>query len=218
MEINLMHEIFKFHGHNTAVDMFFFCLAEYSSYAFAVLFLIALCCYFYINFKRNSVERIYYSYIYFLPAALLLNKIIRELISRERPYNVIKEFESMTEPIFHYYGDSFPSNHAAACFAIAGAVYMMSPRAGWGFFVLSVLVSVSRVYVGVHYPSDVIAGAMVAFVVMFIILRKFSAVEGVTRKLIDRCFQFVSQAPVSFGLNINSGKNSNSRSRQEGRN
>jgi undecaprenyl-diphosphatase len=56
---------------------------------------------------------------------------------------------------------SFPSDHAAAAFAIAIAVLFYARRAGIAFGVVAVAIAVSRVVEGLHYPSDVLAGAMV---------------------------------------------------------
>jgi len=58
---------------------------------------------------------------------------------------------------------SFPSDHAAAAFAIAFAVLAFSRRAGIAFLVAAALIALSRVALGMHYPSDVLAGALVGF-------------------------------------------------------
>ena len=57
---------------------------------------------------------------------------------------------------------SFPSGHTCASFAAAFALYKTLPRR-WGIacLVLAALISLSRLYVGVHYPSDVLGGAAV---------------------------------------------------------
>lgn len=54
---------------------------------------------------------------------------------------------------------SFPSGHATVAFACATVLALAVPRLRWPLFALAALVAWSRVYVGVHYPGDVLAGA-----------------------------------------------------------
>ena len=56
---------------------------------------------------------------------------------------------------------SFPSDHATAAFAIAVSIWLRHRRAGWLALALATLLSVSRVAVGTHYPTDVLAGAAI---------------------------------------------------------
>ncbi len=55
---------------------------------------------------------------------------------------------------------SMPSGHAATAFAAATALAMMFPRLRWAAYALAALICVSRVYLGVHYVSDVVVGAL----------------------------------------------------------
>ena len=64
---------------------------------------------------------------------------------------------------------SFPSNPAAVAFAIATAVFLAHRRMGLALFVLAFLWAFSRVYAGVHYPSDVLAGASLGIVMALVV-------------------------------------------------
>lgn len=99
---------------------------------------------------------------------LLCNILLKNLVARTRPYEVIPE---LTTLIPHPTDYSFPSGHTTASFACALVLFGMLPKKyGVPILCLAVLISLSRLYVGVHYPSDVLGGLLVAVVVSAAIL------------------------------------------------
>ena len=98
-------------------------------------------------------------------AALLLsvvfnNLLLKNIIARQRPYEVIEGLMSL---VGKQSEKSFPSGHAATAFASSVAIFLTvhsvkEKRFAVALIVLSVLISLSRLYVGVHYPTDVLAG------------------------------------------------------------
>ena len=61
-------------------------------------------------------------------------------------------------------GNSFPSNHAANCVAGAIILAICFPRRRYFFYIFALLVVYSRIYLGVHYPSDILGGAVVGLI------------------------------------------------------
>lgn len=79
---------------------------------------------------------------------------------------------------------SFPSNAAGLGFAIAGGVWLRHKRASIPFFVLAILFPVVRVFSGVHYPLDVIAGAVLGFATALLTDKALRRVEPVVARLL----------------------------------
>ena len=91
--------------------------------------------------------------------ALLANQAIAHLWERPRPYT---SHAGLTHVLAARTTDpSFPSDHAAAAFAIAFAVLVFSRRGGALFLVAATLIGLSRIALGMHYPTDVLAGMLV---------------------------------------------------------
>lgn len=92
----------------------------------------------------------------------ITNLTLKPLVDRPRPYTMIPELEL----IIPREGDrSFPSGHTTASFAAALIfVRMMPKKFGIPAVVAAALVALSRLYVGVHYPTDVLGGFLVAMI------------------------------------------------------
>ena len=90
----------------------------------------------------------------------LVNAVLKPLWGRRRPERVkhrVPFARRVRMPRTH----SFPSGHAASAFAFAGGVASEAPAPGALLTALAALVAYSRVHTGVHYPSDVVAGAVI---------------------------------------------------------
>lgn len=86
------------------------------------------------------------------------NLFLKNIVARTRPYEVVEGLHRLIEKQSDY---SFPSGHTASSFAVAVILYLELPKKyGIPLLILAVLISFSRLYLGVHYPSDVLAGAL----------------------------------------------------------
>jgi undecaprenyl-diphosphatase len=93
--------------------------------------------------------------------ALLANQIVGHLWDRARPFAAHPDAVHLLAA--RSADPSFPSDHAAAAFAIAFAVYAVSRPAGAAFLAAATAIALSRVALGLHYPSDVLAGVLIGW-------------------------------------------------------
>lgn len=112
---------------------------------------------------RYAFVKIKNSYVFYILLSIILAcgfvKVLKVLIGRGRPifadpmlFNACsdaKEFQSM------------PSGHTAVSFAVLVMLGMLFPRIKWATWILAIVIGVSRVYIGMHWVSDVILGAFV---------------------------------------------------------
>ena len=115
--------------------------------------------------------------------ALLVNQLIAQFWHRQRPF--------ATHPAAHVWGSrshdpSFPSDHASAAFGIAFAVFFYDRLAGSIFLAAATFIGVGRVFIGAHYPADVLAGCLVGFAVALVVVR-------VGRPLLERAVHLVER-------------------------
>ncbi|MCQ2542751.1 MAG: phosphatase PAP2 family protein [Lachnospiraceae bacterium] len=98
-----------------------------------------------------------------LMSVLINNVCLKNLIGRIRPYEIIAGLECLVK---HAHDPSFPSGHTGASFAAASVFLKELPKKfSIPALVVAVLIGFSRLYIGIHYPTDVFAGAISGFVI-----------------------------------------------------
>lgn len=149
------------------LDIFFIATTYLGSDLFAMGFLLA--------FAFLPISRIN-DFSLYTAIALMLSSvtvgILKNTFRRKRPFETIIELESLKIGVDQF---SFPSGHtsAAFCIAVMSALVTTGNVVSLIYLALAFLVALSRVYLGVHYPSDVITGAFIGsfFAVMVNIFR-----------------------------------------------
>ena len=102
---------------------------------------------------------------------LINGGILKHLFERVRPCNVDTTVELL---IKRPKGFSFPSGHSSAAFCAVGVLYGAKiNRLLWPAFILACLIAFSRLYLYVHFPTDVLAGALCGFLIGYGVLRAF---------------------------------------------
>jgi undecaprenyl-diphosphatase len=95
---------------------------------------------------------------------ILNDFLIKNLVQRERPFLCISELCVLLDRFSASDSWSFPSGHTCSSFAAAYALTKSFGKYGSLFYIPAVFISLSRLYVGGHYPSDVLAGALIGTV------------------------------------------------------
>ena len=153
MDLYLFHSINQFAFKNFWLDILGKFCAQYLGYVLILFLLLFLA----VNFRKYW-KMVIYAIVSAILARLVFVEIIRWLFPRQRPFMTDNNVNLLLN---HYASSSFPSGHAAFFFAISTIVYFYNKKAGIWFLIGSFLIIIARVFVGVHWPSDVIMGALV---------------------------------------------------------
>lgn len=127
----------------------FLCSKKYRKYGAALLVALALC-------------------------LLVGNLGLKNLVARERPFAMVPDFLLLVREPLDF---SFPSGHSMTSFAAAGVIFAANRKLGWGAFAAAALIAFSRLYLFVHYPSDVLAGILLGLLTAAFVLWAFRLLQ-----------------------------------------
>ncbi len=111
----------------------------------------------------------------------IIAEAIQFLYHRQRPFEIFN-----FTPLVNESTSSFPSGHASFLFALSSVLFYFNPKFGLWIFILSALNGLARIAAGVHWPSDVIAGAIVgilSFLIIKLVLnRQFLSLKNISKE------------------------------------
>ena len=144
-------------------------------YLFLIVFM-------WINFRKAALWWMLYFVVTVSMMDLIGNKLIKQTVQRIRPCNDPSIFPDLILRIPHCgTGYSFISNHAANHFALAMFAFLtlgaVARKWRWLFFVWAFSIGWAQIYVGVHYPFDVLAGAFVGILMGGIMATLFNRIH-----------------------------------------
>ena len=116
-------------------------------------------------FRRRNWEMIGVALVAAGAARFGIAELIRFFYDRARPFEVLSGVHQL---IFRDGGGSFPSGHATFYFAVATVVSRYYPKTSILFFLTALNLSLARVQAGVHWPSDIVGGAIIGLGIGFL--------------------------------------------------
>ena len=128
-------------------------------------FLDCVICHFTVSKENQTCGDL--SLLALLGSLCVTNFLLKNYVARVRPYEVVQGLQCLIPAQKDW---SFPSGHASASFASAVVIYKSCHRGiGVPALILAFAISLSRLYVGVHYPSDVIVGMIIGTLIALIL-------------------------------------------------
>jgi undecaprenyl-diphosphatase len=161
-DVALFNSIHGLAGVSRLLDFMGIFFAEYAGYFLIGIFLVWL------FWKYEGRQRLYillFTSLSLIISRGIMTEVIRFAYHRLRPF-VALQFTPLIEQADK---GSFPSGHATFYFALAAAIWLRDRRAGSYFFAAAALMGLARVFVGVHWPLDIIGGALVACATVYVV-------------------------------------------------
>lgn len=105
-----------------------------------------------------------------LSTSHIIVHFVKKTWVRQRPYNHYKNVNLATNPLKDY---SFPSGHTTAAFSIACTFCINMPILTLILLPIAIMIGLSRMYIGLHYPTDVLIGAMLGIVSAILVTKHY---------------------------------------------
>lgn len=172
MDLYIFEKINSFAGRYQWLDLIGILFSWYAGYALVGAALIFLT----LKYGRRNFVTVCGALVAGSIARLGVTEIIRFFYDRPRPFEVL----DIIQLIRRDSGHSFPSGHAAFFFAFSYMIWARNRILGIVFFVVSALIGFGRIFVGFHWPLDVLGGALIGILigwVTMVFLKKYKTLE-----------------------------------------
>jgi len=171
LDITLFNFINNFAEQSKIIDTIGVFLAQYLPYLLAAVLLIFI---FYpkTNRKENQVM-VFIAILLAFISRFIVKGAILLFYNRPRPFVALADTHSLLPMNISENFQSFPSDHAIFFFALATGVYFYNKKLGIILFICAILIGLARIFVGVHWPSDIISGAVLGILTAFLIQKLY---------------------------------------------
>ncbi len=154
MNVTLFNAVHGLSGRVLLVDWFGIFCANYLPYFLVFAALIAVLV-LYTDWRKRFIAYAFMALSLILSRGLL-TEIIHFIYDHPRPF-VTLQFT----PLVPESGSSFPSGHTTLFFALAAVIWYFNKKLGWYFIAGATIIGIARVFVGVHWPLDILGGIIV---------------------------------------------------------
>ena len=172
----IFHFFNNFSGHYKALDWLGIFFAQYSQYALVLLLLT----FFFWAVLDGAKKR--QAILLGFAAAIFARYIVKSIIllvdERARPFVVFPDVHPLIATAVSENFQSFPSGHAIFFFALSTVLFRYHRKLGSWFFAASAVMGIARVFVGVHWPSDIVAGAVLGIVIGFLADESYARIKN----------------------------------------
>ena len=120
------------------------------------------------RFRRNlnkNLELFIFAFFSASIARFVITEFIRRIYNRPRPFIVLSGVNQLVDNVHQIFNNistsSFPSGHASLAFAVSMSIYFYYPKLSILFFLAAISIGMGRIAAGVHWPSDILGGAII---------------------------------------------------------